>query len=439
MAGLQEAAVQAVELDAFADTIPDLVFSGTSAYSLFKSRAKQKPIANDTSAGGVTRPSFRLPFRVQSGASISQGTGDGDSIGSGSGSQWQGFALSPVFLISVCQISWLAQNATRGKQRGLVNVQAEELKNSLDSAMQGIEGLISNGDGTGTVDFIPSTATINNNTGSGQQTSSIEGLNVAAAFSDQQVVQVFPSGGGEARGTFTISYVDATTQKLYSAGALPTGTAVGDTLAVNGSSGAAGSSLLGIKAWDVNSNTGTIGGLSRANFPGRLSTPVINLDGGPITQGVSQRAQVLLSLALGPKNQAMKSALWYGSVQQAAAISNLWYSRQISQNLEKGDSVPDMARKSFIETFGGREYHASATFDPSRVDLLLMDNWTLGTLADLELYDFGGGQTVMPVPDTSSGGTYKTASMFAYSACIQLGNSAPRAGLFVEDIAIPQI
>jgi hypothetical protein len=33
-------AVEAVELDAFAKEIPDLVFHGTTAYSMFKNEAK---------------------------------------------------------------------------------------------------------------------------------------------------------------------------------------------------------------------------------------------------------------------------------------------------------------------------------------------------------------------------------------------------------------
>ena len=59
-------------------------------------------------------------------------------------------------------------------------------------------------------------------------------------------------------------------------------------------------------------------------------------------------------------------------------------------------------------TFGGRKYHKSWTAINNRMDLLVLDNWYIGELSPLELYDFGGGNVVAPVPDISS--TTGTAS-----------------------------
>jgi hypothetical protein len=137
-----------VELEAFAKEIPDLIYHGTTAYSLFKNEATKVPVSNITAGGATTRASFRVPFRVQAGAGISQGTGDADSMLRGSGSKWVSFVLSPVYVFNVCEISWLAQASTDSKQKGLFAVKAQEMKNTLDSATQGIEGLI-NSDGSG--------------------------------------------------------------------------------------------------------------------------------------------------------------------------------------------------------------------------------------------------------------------------------------------------
>jgi hypothetical protein len=104
---LLEAAVEAVELEAFAKEIPDLVYHGTTAYTLFKNEATKVPVANITTAGGSGTPTggpraaFRVPFRVQAGAGISQGTGNADSMYRGSGSQWASFALAPVYVFNV--------------------------------------------------------------------------------------------------------------------------------------------------------------------------------------------------------------------------------------------------------------------------------------------------------------------------------------------------
>src|SRR5208337_3851520 len=204
--------------------IPDLVFHGTTAYSMFKNEATKISVSNQTNAGGTQRPAFRVPFRVQAGAGISQGTGNADSMLRGSGSQWASFALAPVYLFNVCEISWLAQASTDSKQKGLFAVKAQEMKNSLDAAMQGIEGLI-NSDGSGMIDRIPAGATVSLSGGSGANVASIVGMNVAVAFSDQQVVSFYSTGGVKRVGTYTsatISYVDGPSNTLYFSTALPT-------------------------------------------------------------------------------------------------------------------------------------------------------------------------------------------------------------------------
>jgi hypothetical protein len=362
-------------------------------------------------------------------------------MGRGTGSQWASFALAPVYLFNVCEISWLAQASTDSKSKGLFAVKAQEMKNSLDAAMQGIEGLI-NADGSGMIDQIPTTATIT--TGA---SSSIAGMNVAVAFTDQQQVNFYSSAGVlRTGGSATISYVDGPSQTLYFSTDLATitGLATTDYVVVKGAtfSLAGGASVLGIRAWDVNSNTGTIGGLSRSSYPGRLSTPTINLNGAAITPGLAQRAEVLLGRALGPDADSIKSGIWYGPPEQAFAQSNLQYNVQIvNANQVSGDKTMDMSKKYFSDTFGGRKYHKSWTAIPSRMDLLVMDNWYIGELSPLELYDFGGGNVVAPVPDAAGGanGSYLTSHMFAYNTCFNLANAAPRAGLFVQNAAVPTV
>ena len=397
-------------------------------------------MSNQSNAGGTVRASFRVPFRVQAGAAISQGTGNADSMGRGTGSQWASFALAPVYLFNVCEISWLAQASTDSKQKGLFAVKAQEMKNSLDAAMQGIEGLI-NGDGSGMIDQIPAAAVIT--TGAA---SSIAGMNVAVAFTDQQQVNFYSTGGVlRAGGPATISYSDGPSNTLFFSTNLANiiGLAVTDFVVVNGATYGAGNSLLGIRAWDVNSNTGTIAGLNRATYPGRLSTPTINLGGAAITPGIAQRAEVLLGRALGPDAESIKSGIWYGPPEQGFAQSNLMYNVQIANAQEiKGDKTLDMSKKYFSDTFGGRKYHKSWTAINNRMDLLVLDNWYIGELSPLELYDFGGGNVVAPVPDINGqAGTssYLTSHMFAYNTCFNLANAAPRAGLYVQNAAVPTV
>src|ERR1700689_5538207 len=124
---LDEAAVQGIELESWRKMIPDLMYDGKTLYTRMKKGTKTYPVANITAAQGnigattglAQRAAFRVPVRVQSGAAITQGTGDGDSLGRGSGSQWLSGDISPIFLSSGCEISYLTQKATEGKNRGM--------------------------------------------------------------------------------------------------------------------------------------------------------------------------------------------------------------------------------------------------------------------------------------------------------------------------------
>src|SRR5258708_19684834 len=78
---LQEAAVQAVELENFAKGIPDLVYKGRTFYNLIKKKSKTFPTSVTTQAGGTSRPSFRIPVRIQSRAAIFHATGTGNPLG----------------------------------------------------------------------------------------------------------------------------------------------------------------------------------------------------------------------------------------------------------------------------------------------------------------------------------------------------------------------
>lgn len=436
MAPLTEAAVEAIEIDAFAPNIEDYIMKGDTLYSFMKQNFTKVPSSNITLGGATTRPSARVPFRVQAGAPIFQGTGNGDGIGRGSGSQWQSFVLSPVVIMSANEITWLAKAATNGKDRGLFKVEAQELKNSLASATQGIEGAL-NGDGSGEIDQIPATATVSSGSGTGAQTSFISGLNVVTGFTDQQVVQIFPTEGGTSRGTATISYVDTVANTLYFSTVLPStggATAVGDYIMIQGCSGAVGSSLLGLRYWQVNSNSGTIAGLNRALYPGRLSTPTINLAGAAVNTSIGYRAMVLMGRALGPESDSIKNALWYTAAEQGVATSNIYQNVLIANAQDvKGDKPLDMGKKFFAPTFCGRDVKYSWTAQPGRWDLITPDTWEIFETAPLELYDFGGGSTVMPVPDIAGSGSYLTSYIMAYICAFNVANSNVRAGCYIQN------
>lgn len=448
---LAEAATQGVELENWNKMIPNLVFSAKTLYNRIKQGTKTYPTANVTAApgnvgatvGSAQRPAFRVPVRVQSGAAISQGTANGDSLGRGSGSQWVSGDIAPIFLFSGCEITYLTMMANNGGKRSMISVRAQELKNSLDSFMRGIESLFQ-GDSSGALDQIPVGAAVNDGTGGGAAGSatysSIQGLNNANQFQDQQLVQVFSAEGGTNRGAFRISYADGVANAVYSTGNLPPGTAVGDYLMVAGSNGMLGGSIAGIKTYQVAGNSGTVLGLNRADYPGRFSTPNINLDGNSVNPDVPFRAEILIGRGLGPDAEEMDDFIWYGSLGQQLKINSL-YQNMLIANLQqvKGDESLDVVKKKMPTTFGGREYIPGYNASPGRIDGLCLKSWGIVEMKEPSLYDFGNGVTSMPIPDPNAPGGWLTSQIFYYNACLNLFNSNMKAGIYCTNAAEPEI
>jgi hypothetical protein len=253
------------------------------------------------------------------------------------------------------------------------------------------------------------------------------------------LVQVFPSEGGSARGSFRISYASGVTNTIYSTTALPAGTTTGDYLMIAGSSGAVGNSVAGIKTYQVTGNTGTVLGLTRANYPDRLSTPNINLNNNAVNPSVPYRAEILIGRGLGEEAEEMEDCAWYGGPGQRLQITQLYQNVLIANAQDvKGDEALDMVKRKMITTFGGREYIEGYNASPGRLDLLCFPSWGITEMKEPSLYDFGNGVTTMPVPDPSGNG-WLASSIFYYNAALNLFNSNMKAGAYVTNAAEPTI
>lgn len=418
-----ELAVQGIELEAYVTKIADLQQHFNKLQTRLERDGNKVECSNMTARGGVQRAPFWVSTRPQGGAAIAQFAADSaGTVASwprGTGSQYVTFAASPVRLIGVCEISNLSVEATSDKERGLVKFPKEEMHNSLLAFENGREGLL-NSDGTGTIDVIPTTATISSNSGTGAQTSFISGLPNAPRFTDQQVVQ-FISAGGTNRGTATISYVDPVSLTLWFSTVLPStggATAVTDLIVVQGAAGTAGSSVYGKNYWINNSPTGTRAGVNIANFPGRFQTPIINFNNsGTVTNSTAQRVESIRARALGDDYDQDEKSFWYTNYVQGVALADEFYNPAFNRT-DQGDkdNVPDLARRNMQRTWGGREVVYSSTCDPSRMDLFVPEDWYKGELMPTRLHEWWPGQPISPVPtnDGSGNTTFFDSQMFAY-------------------------
>ncbi|MFZ1012863.1 MAG: hypothetical protein WAN28_05915 [Terracidiphilus sp.] len=445
---MTELAAQAIELDAWVEEIPDYQAHFDRFLTRLEKSAHKINISNQTTGGGTQRSPMRVPFRAQGGAAIQQATADSNAgifvWQRGTGSTYDGFVVSPVRLLNVCEISNLTIQATDGKERGLVKIQRKELQNSLKVFDNGCEGLFHR-DGSGTIDSIPTSgATINSGTGGGSSGtatySSIIGLPNAASFQDQQTIQVFSGIGGTNRGSFVISYVDPVALTLYSTTVLPSGTAAGDLLIVQGATGLAGSSILGKDYWLQNGNVGTIGGIPKANYPGRLSTPVINFNStSTLDYSSGARVEAIRMRAMGDDYDQNEEAFWIANPVQGVTLSNLFYNQGFTRTDEGSmERAPDMIRKSLQDEVMGRDVVWASTAEPARMDLIVPDTCYLGELFPTRLHEWTPGITVAAVPaiGQSAGATYFDSQMFAYERGCQLVINDPKRNFSLLNLPV---
>lgn len=447
MAGaLSETAVEGVEVEVWAtNELPNYQPFFNGLYNkLIKNGAKKVPVGFITSAGTVTRGAFRQGFRAQGGGnftSLALSTpGSVPPIPRGTASTYDSFVATPFQYLGVTEIASDAQAAVAGG-RGKIKLPSSEMEYSSDSFMNDMEGLIY-GDASGTIDTIPSSGTVNSATGGGTigtaTYSSILGIN-AALFTDQMVLQVFPSVGGGARGSFTVSFTDPVAGAIYSTTALPGGTTTGDILVIQGGTGAAGSSVYGLKYWYRNGNTGTLAGITKANYPGRLSTPTLNANGQSLPPSVAAKIEAIRMRALGDKNymQDDRGAFWYVNPAQGAQFASDFYNKYTPTYELKGDTVPDLT-KMRQKTFLGEDALWSTTCDMTRADRVRPRDFVIGEAFPMRLKQFGDAGTVIPVPAQAggfgTGWTYLNSTMFAWEQALNLICINPKGGFYFSNL-----
>ena len=440
MAALNEAAVEAVELETVREEVSDLMLTEDTFYARIKKAGRVLPMSTSTGGGAGSsfdptgRPSLRIPMRIQAGSTHQQFSADGGDMGRGTGSVYAAQFLTPISFSEACEITAQAMWSTENGKKSRVQVKASEFTHTLEQFKSNLDADLQ-GDGSGTLATV---TTANSGTGGAGASFSNIVVSNANQFFDNQIVQVFPAVGGVTRGSFQISFVDGVVNTIYSAQALPSAggaTTTGDLLIVNGASGAAGASIMGIKAYQVNGNAGTLNGLARSNFPGRLSTPTVNLAGAAMTIPIGRLIVSKIALALGNESPALADFIWYMNVDQAAAIENLAVQVAITNQQEiRGNASQDMLKKFTPSTFVDYDIVKSVHATPGRIDALCLKYWGIGELKAADLYDVNG-QTVFPTIGASGG--INAATVFYFVTSLNVFNSNVRAGAYVQNAQIP--
>ena len=251
----------------------------------------------------------RVPQYLLSGGKHRMGTFDGADMGQGSSFTTDYYTLVPVYPFSAWQYSKLTEITTNNDKKAIENYGTRTNKEALAEFNVFMEALL-NTDGSNTLDTVVSV--------SGSQLT----VNNATQFRDNNDYDLWAALSGAFLGTVTVQSVDNLNNQLNLTAAPPGATTGGTLILVNGSAGVAGTGFLGIKYYQVNSNTGNIGGLSRAAYPGKLTTPFVNFNNQALTPAKARLMLAQMQIAMGIDQPDKVDLTWNMNVDMVAAWEN---------------------------------------------------------------------------------------------------------------------
>ena len=365
----------------------------------------------------------RVPMELLAGGKGRIFNPDGGNLGRGSAPQTDLYTLTPVYIEMAGEYTKKAEIDTNSKEKAIENYVQLVNKRLMTQMNVLIESMLAYGDGANTLDTVVSTAT-------NQIT-----VNNANQFYDNQDIDIYASVGGASRGTCTIQSVDAGNKQLNLTGAIPSGTTGGDVILVNGSANAASSGLYGINYYQFNGNTGSIGGLARSSYPGKLSTPYVAGLNKALTPSRFRLQLAQMQIALGMDALAEDPPVMHVSLGQQAAWENLSLNvTVVNQQQIKGDESEDMLKKHPPRTMGGYESIPSIHAQPGRIDGLCLN--CLFRVEDYPIdYYEAGGQTLFAA--YAGDGGLQASLLFYIVTGVQVGHSNVRKGCYSDNNPIP--
>lgn len=372
----------------------------------------------------ISSRNMRIPLDLLAGGKFRQVNPDGGDFGRGSAITADYAQLSSVYFAFATEFTKLFEVATDSKEKAVQPAAKRNLEAAIDQFRAGIESLL-NSDGSGTLDTVVA----------GSSASAVIEVANPNQFYDNQDIQVFDAVGGTSRGTRTILSVDANGGTITLTATAPAGTTAGDVLIVDGGSGVAASSLLGILYHQFGANTGTWLQLQRTSYPGKLNTPYVDLNNLALTPQVPRLALAKVRRALGIDTPEVDDLMWHMNVDGEAAWENTGLNvTQVIQSQLGGSTSQDMLKKSAPKTMGDRPILCSIHATPQRIDGLCLKHWGRGETQPIGPLEFGG-QTMFPIYGDSGG---LDASTISYLWCgFNIFTDNPRAGTYILNFAEP--
>lgn len=397
------------------DELPKLYPQDETLWAEIKSRTDITVVSN--------RPT-RVPLQLLSGGKTRIGNPDGTDLGRGSSFTTDAMTLVPIYIFYAGEYTKSAEINTNSTEKAIEDYAMRTMKEATLELSTTIEAILQ-GSGSNDLDTVVSLAngntTINVNNGN--------------QFRDDQDIDIWTAIGGTFLGTVTILSVDNSNNALYLKQAAPNTVAAGNVLLVNGSPGVSNSGLFGVRYWQVSSNTGSIGNLSRAAYPGKLTTPHVTGNNQALTPAMARRLQLQMQKAMGVKSPDEEELVYQLNVDMDAAWENTGLNvTTVIQNQLGGTSSQDMLKKSTPKTFMGRRKLLNIHAAFGRIDGLALKHWFRCENQAIDYYEVAG-QTLFPTYGASGG--LNSSMIFYLWTGIQVGSSNVRAGVYADGIAQP--
>lgn len=373
-----------------------------------------------------SRPT-RVPLELLAGGTFTSNSPDGNDLGTGSAPTTDFMQLVPTYFFQCSQWTKQAEISTNSDEKAIEDYSKLLMKRAMENFNTYMEAVFTQGDGSNTLDTVVSTST------------NAIVVNNANQFQDSQPIDVWSALSGTFRGTFVVQSVDAANKTLWGTGAIPTGTTAGDLLLVRGSAGVANSGLFGLFTYQLSSNSGTVAGLSRSAYPGKLTTPYVNGGGFSLTPSEARRMRAQIQIAIGALKPNELDLQFNMGPDMMAAWENVGLVvSTVIQNQLKGDASEDMLKKHTPKTFMGYpiigEGEGNIHAKQGRIDGICLKEWFRCENQPIDYYEVGG-QTIFPAYGASGG--LAASSFFYLWTGVQIGMENVRAGVYIDTVAIP--
>ena len=368
-----------------------------------------------------SRPT-RVPLELLAGGTFTTNSPDGGDLGLGSAPITDFMTLVPVYFFQCSQWTKQAEISTNANEKAIEDYSKLIMKRAMKNFRTYMEAVFSQGAGDNQLDTVVSTGT------------NVIYVHNANQFQDQQPIDIWTTTGGTFVGTVTVQSVDAANKALWLTGPVPGGTTAGYGLYVRGSAGVANSGLFGLFQYAYGQNSGTVAGLQRTSYPGKLIMPYVNGQSQTLTQSTARKLTAQMQIALGATAAYDLDLQFNMGPDMMAAWENLSLTVQRQDVANVRDMSGDMLPKRRVRTIGGLEAIVNERARPGYIDWIPLEHCFSIQSKALSLYDVKG-QTVFPA--YAQDGSVATSMLMYLVIMLQFCFVQPVQQAYLSAVNIP--